>query len=370
MRQTHGRVVEVESLADFDHRMATGVRSIAGWHVQAVDLTERGADLRRLSVAGALFLGCRFASGDEESIRARGAVVFPLVPGVPVDVYRSGLYSPAELYDTPDYTDSLDALALAWSRQSTDLDVTLAQALHDHSIDTALGKWLGGRRMVGVMGAHAAQRGDPGYAEAARLGQALGRHAVVATGGGPGSMEAANLGAYLAGEPAESLADALDQVARVPSYHPDVGAWVAAAFAVLDRWPHGAPSLGIPTWHYGHEPPNPFATAVAKYFRNATREAILLQVCDAGIVFLPGAAGTAQEIFQDACENYYADESSVAPMVLVGRRFWTEQVPAWPLLRELARGRPMEEHVHLVAGVAEAVELLTSPDPPAGHPAD
>ena len=31
-----------------------------------------------------------------------------------------------------------------------------------------------------------------------------------------------------------------------------------------------------------------------------------------------GIAGTVQEVFQDACENYYADESSVAPMVLVG----------------------------------------------------
>ena len=51
---------------------------------------------------------------------------------------------------------------------------------------------------------------------------------------------------------------------------------------------------------------------IAKYFRNSTREAILLEICDAGIVFLPGAGGTVQEVFQDACENYYADESSVA----------------------------------------------------------
>ena len=71
-------------------------------------------------------------------------------------------------------------------------------------------------------------------------------------------------------------------------------------------------------------------------------------MCDAGIVFLPGAAGTVQEVFQDACENYYADEASVAPMVLVGAAYWTEELPAWPLLQALARGRPMERHVHLV----------------------
>ena len=64
-----------------------------------------------------------------------------------------------------------------------------------------------------------------------------------------------------------------------------------------------------------------------------------------------------QEVFQDACENYYADESSVAPMVLVGTTYWTEELPAWPLLQSLARGRPMESHVHLVATTDEAAEL-------------
>jgi hypothetical protein len=88
-----------------------------------------------------------------------------------------------------------------------------------------------------------------------------------------------------------------------------------------------------------------------------------VQICDAGIVFLPGFGGTAQELFQDACENYYADASSVAPMVLVGVRYWTETVPAWPLLKSLARGRPMERHVHLVDAIDEAAELVLGPDP-------
>ena len=133
-----------------------------------------------------------------------------------------------------------------------------------------------------------------------------------------------------------------------------------AGFAVLDRFPDGGDSLGIPTWFYGHEPPNVLATAIAKYVRNAVRESVLLEVCHAGIVFLPGVAGTVQEVFQDACENYYADESSVAPMVLVGRTYWTETLPAWPLLETLARGRPMEPHVHLVDDVDEAADLFGS----------
>jgi predicted Rossmann-fold nucleotide-binding protein len=171
-------------------------------------------------------------------------------------------------------------------------------------------------------------------------------------------MEAANLGARLAGLPDSVLHEALGELARVPSYRPSVDAWVASAFAVRERWPEARENLAIPTWHYGHEPPGVFATAIAKYFRNATREAILLEVCDAGIVFLPGAAGTVQEVFQDACENYYADAGDVAPMVLVGVEHWTRTLPAWPLLQALAAERAMAGSVHLVDSVEEAAALL------------
>ena len=80
-------------------------------------------------------------------------------------------------------------------------------------------------------------------------------------------------------------------------------------------------------------------------------------------MFLPGAGGTVQEIFQDACENYYATADSVAPMVLVGRTYWTETLPAWPLLRSLARGRAMADHIHLVETVDDAAALITAQRP-------
>ena len=270
---------------------------------------------------------------------------------------RSSLYSADELYDAERYADSSDARAYAESRQPVTREAALARALHDHAIDLALEAWIAGRRLVGVMGGHRLERDHPGYAETARLGAALGGHHVVATGGGPGSMEAANLGARYADRP-DALADALDLLAGVPTYHPSIDAWVHRAFEVLARHPGGADTLGIPTWHYGHEPPNPFAMAIAKYYRNSTREAILLEVCDAGIVFLPGRAGTVQEIFQDACENYYADEAAIAPMVLVGASYWTQELPGWQLLEGLARGTAMEQHVHLVETVDEAANLL------------
>lgn len=358
MKRTRGRVVEITSTTDLDQRLAEGVRSFDGWQLIDVDLSGRSEVLHEHELARSLFLGCTFADEDETYVRRQGALVFPEIPGVPIDPYRASLYAPAELFGDGDYDTSLDARAYAWSLRPDSDEATLAMALHDHAVDEALAAWIEGRSIVGVMGGHAHQRDTPAYADAARLGHALGASLTVATGGGPGAMEAANLGAWAAGHPLAALEEMLTGLSAVPTYDPDIGAWVDAARTVVEQHGPGRDSLGIPTWHYGHEPPNPFASAIAKFFRNAPREAILLEVCNAGIIFLPGAAGTVQEVFQDACENYYADPSSVAPMVLVGRRYWTEELPAWPLLQALARGRSMESQVHLVDSVQEAAAVI------------
>jgi predicted Rossmann-fold nucleotide-binding protein len=362
------RPTEIESLEEFDRFVAHGLHTLSGFHLQSLDLADRAEVLARVGVAGAVFLGCRFVlgagPGSEPDVRGRGGLIFPAVPDVPFDPYRGELYSAAELYAGLDegYAATLDAAAYAWSRKPRTLDKSLAMALHDHAIDDAVEEYAEGRRIVGVMGGHAVRRDAPAYLDAARLGQALagggeGRLTVL-TGGGPGAMEAVNLGAWFADAPDDELSDAVALLGTVPDFTPDVTAWARVAFEVLRRRPTGAESLGIPTWFYGHEPPNVFATRSAKYFRNALREDMLLRLCHAGVVFLPGAAGTVQEIFQAACANYYAQPDLVAPMVLVGREYWAQHLPAWPLLEVLGGGRALGPRLHLVDDATEVLPLL------------
>ncbi|HEV2798756.1 MAG TPA: Rossmann fold nucleotide-binding protein, partial [Nocardioides sp.] len=219
MKHSRGRTPDVTSLAELDRRLAAGVTSLEGWRVVGVDLTGRGPALLERALAQSLFLGCEFADGDDDAVRRAGGIVLHEIPGIPVDPYRATLYSPRELYDAPRYEDTLDARAYAWSRRPATPEDALARALHDHQVDAAMADWVSGRDIVGVMGGHAIERGSRTYADAARLGHGLGADLTVATGGGPGAMEAANLGALVPGD----LAGALEVVARVPSFRPDIG---------------------------------------------------------------------------------------------------------------------------------------------------
>lgn len=356
------RTVEIECLDDFDQQVANGASSMRGWRVQGVDLTARTPQLLRLRPDHAILLGSLVSDEAEAHLRGGGALLFPAIPALPFNPYRAEVYTPDELYAgiaESGYEETPDALVYGWTLESDDdLSRHLGRALHDHAMDDALEELLRDKRVAGVMGGHAWKRNDPQYADAACFGRAaVERGLYVASGGGPGAMEAANLGAYL--PDASALEEALTTIAAVPTFKPSVTAWARAAFDVRRRWPDGRDSLGIPTWFYGHEPPNVFASSIAKYFQNSLREDTLLRHCNAGIVFLPGAAGTVQEIFQDACENYYAAEQALTPMVLVGKRYWTEELPAWPLLERLAADHQMANALHLVDDVEDAVSLMT-----------
>ena len=347
------RVREIETLEELDGLLAGGARSMRGWRLQGLDLRTYDDRLAGLDPAGAACLGCQTSPQLADRLREGGALMLPVIEGLPFSPYRGLLYTPEELYTGLDdgYEATLDARVHRWSLDSPvehDALLTAAAALHDHAVDNALGEAVAGHRTVGVMGGHQLDRGSDGYRTAIELGRRLaGRGLLVATGGGPGAMEAANLGARLVGADQPQVDAAVERLAEAPGHAGAETAWARAAAVVAADLPP-VTTIGVPTWFYGHEPPNLFATHVAKFFHNARREDTLLRRCDAGIVFLPGAAGTVQELFQDACENYYAAKGQGAPMVLVGRSHWTEELPAWPLLEALAVRGGFVDRVFLV----------------------
>lgn len=373
-------VIEVETSIQLQELLDAGT-SLAGARLQGLDLRPfEERLLHRHDLQGLIVLGGRLSSEVEQHLRAGGAVIFPADPRSPVRPFRGTLYTAAELYDgirQNGYDTTLDARAYAWLEDVTvnrDAYITMLRAIHDDAMSDALDSLLADRRAVGVMGGHALTRGTHEFAQAAHLGHALAEQGyVVLTGGGPGAMEAANLGAWA--DNTTELTRALDTVAQVPSFSHGVERWVLAG---LDATAHGtatpdagAPdasaladeqtrSVGIPTWHFGHEPPNVFAQQIAKYFSNAVREDELLRRSRSGLVVLPGAAGTVQEIFQMATRLYYEAEGPLTPLILVGSIYWREQLPVWSLLTSLGHDRAMGDLLHLVDEHDEAVEILTS----------
>ena len=356
--------VDIESLEHFDRIVAAGATSMDGWRVQSVDLTGRTAELLGLRPMGALFLGCVLEEKADSWIRDGGGLVFPAIPSLPFDAYRGTLYDAEELYAGLEhgYDATPDARIYAWSRQHDekgDTSRTLAAALHDHAIGDALSDLPDDTRWIGVMGGHGIARGSTTYRSAVMLGRGLAQAGLtVVTGGGPGAMEAANLGASLSGYDADVVDRALAALAVVPSFKPSVAAWAAAGLDVRREFP-GDGGVSVPTWFYGHEPPNVFASAIAKYFSNAQREDVLLSRARGGIIYLPGAAGTVQEVFQAVTPNYYGDPATQIPLILVGIDHWTVKLPVWPLLQSLSADRPMGRSIQLVDTIDEAAALVS-----------
>lgn len=257
------------------------------------------------------------------------------------------------------------------------------RALHDYRVTRALARVIDGRRVVAFMGGHGLERSAPAYEMVAEIAWKLADQGfLVVTGGGPGAMEAAHLGARLSRSGRDDLGAALkllSTVSKFPTYtqadliHPDgdfdrgiiqaVHRWQGPAFDVAARWSGSmaGESVGIPTWLYGQEPPTPLATAHAKYFENSIREDGLLAIAKAGIIFAEGSAGTLQEVFQEAAQNYYSSvDGTRSPMVFLDLdEFWTVRRPVQLLLNGLFDDEG-ERLLHFVVTADDAVAAITA----------
>ncbi len=299
--------------------------------------------------------------------------VIDYLKGVPFNVNRKQLYTPYELYEgfAPDEASSFDTCYdtrvyrhfMEKGKRAQSVEESLARTLHDHGIHTALDGFFREHDhllCIGVMGGHALQRTDPMFRSVAFLSKRLTQMGFfMLSGGGPGAMEATHLGAWMAGFHDEDLEDALHTLSSAPSFKDD--GWLSTAFRVMEKYPQKKyVSLGIPTWLYGHEPSTPFATHIAKFFENSIREDSILTLAYGGIIYTPGSAGTMQEIFQDAVQNHYLSFGFSSPMVFFGREFWTDEMPAYTLLKELAeRGKYKNLLLSLTDDPEEAIaELL------------
>jgi len=355
--------------------------------VQALDLDEVHDDLASHAFPGCLFLGCRLPNGLAAHLVSSGATVIGHFPQRLFQVHRAALYGAHELFEGFNAADPDSFLSTLDHRiyeeylddggpEPRSIAVSLARRLHDHSITDAIAELVDGRTVVAFMGGHALERADPVYESVARMARALTRSGVlVASGGGPGAMEATHVGAWFAGRPDDDMAEALRSgfVRRpkgsVPGKEYADPDWLHRAMAMRAAYPQAPgdaeryPSLGIPTWLYGHEPPAPFATHIGKYFANSVREDGLLALAKGGVVFAPGSAGTIQEIFQDLTQNHYGTLGVSSPMVLFGKDYWTNKKPVYPLLKALAEGQPWRELLHLVDTPDDALGILGAYEP-------
>jgi predicted Rossmann-fold nucleotide-binding protein len=303
------------------------------------------------------------------------------------DPNRTSLYTQAELwkgfdantqalgFDDRVYNEFLDG-----GKFYPDTETSRLRSRHDEGIANALRGYVHDtqRNIIGIMGSgNTAIRCTPAYEKTVRLVWLLAHNGkyLIATGGGPGQMEAANLGAYLSDSAPESIDAALKiirtDIDRDPktnnlrwlqtqncsykdtSSKDDKFAYTAAAKAVIEKYPSGHESLGVPTWFYGNEAPNVFATTVAKFFSNGIREDILVTLAMGGLVIAPGSAGTRQEIFMDMTQNYYNSFCYRSPVVFVGVDYWG------PIPTESKNGKIVERED---GGVYALVHKLTSPD--------
>ena len=371
---------EIHSLEELSAHLAD-TQSLENAVVQSVDLSSLSSEVQAAAIGNTVFLGCVMPDEMLCFVVKQGAQVFPTLAGLPFNPYQPFLYNAATLFDGFDAEDPCSYCGTSDARiyqhwrdtggpnPSTIADA-LARRLHDMAMTDAIGDFLNGpgrgKKIVGMMGGHSMQRSDAAYLKAAKISRELTRKGyLMVSGGGPGAMEATHVGAWFVDRTDAELEQAVAQLAQAPSYKDKQ--WLAEAFRVMESYPvsdgDSHISLGIPTWLYGHEPPTPFASHIAKYFANSVREDGLVTIATSGLIFAPGSAGTIQEIFQDATQNHYATTGVSSPMVFLDEKYWTQEKPIYPILKQLAVGKSYHELIAIFDDLDSVVSFIESNAP-------
>ncbi|WP_010178667.1 LOG family protein [Aquimarina agarilytica] len=336
---------EIESQEALQQLLITK-NQISKYAFQNLDFNSITSALSDITFTDCIFLGCILPNSLVCDLYTEN-YLFPNL-NMPFNNYVNGLYTKETLYNNyilnqpESYKNTQDAIVyehfLKTGKEANDIKETLGRRLHDHSITDALYGFLDDYpddKKVAIMGGHGLSRADQGFTTVAQLSKKLTEKGyLMLSGGGPGAMEATHVGAWFAGKTDAELNDAIAILATAPSYKDKL--WLDKSFEVLAKYPTSDyESVGIPTWLYGHEPPTPFASKIAKYFANSVREDGLLAIAKGGIVFTPGSAGTIQEIFQDATQNHYLSFEVSSPMIFLNSDYWTKERPVYPLIEKL-----------------------------------
>lgn len=341
--------------------------TLRNYAFQGIDFKPYIESALKCHFSDCLFLG-GFGVEELKPMMDEKCLVYPPFKDLPFRVFRNSLYNAASLYSgyrigEPDtYKESFDYKVyehyLEAGKQTGDIKVTLARILHDHSMNDGVDDFLRSfdeKSVVGIMGGHGLSRCDEDYRKIVYISKKLTEGgSIMVSGGGPGAMEATHLGAWMAGRSENDVEVALDILSVAPSYKDSL--WLDTAFSVMMKFPDARyVSLGVPTWLYGHEPATPFATHIAKYFDNSTREDSILTISKGGVIYSPGSAGTMQEIFQDAVQNHYLSFGYASPMVFLGKEYWTEEMPVYKLMQYLIE---KGKYNNLMMSISDSVDEI------------
>jgi predicted Rossmann-fold nucleotide-binding protein len=370
MRFEPCKEIVITEIKTFD-KFCQNSASLKNCTLQGIDFKGKSINWDKIVIDNTVFLGCGLELEEEIQLRRKGAYLYRAPESLPYRPFRRTLYDWKELMEGyPERTTDLSIYEHFSNRKfNPSINEALWQRIHDHSIDDALRKLLlfdeqgmTQKKCIGFMGGHSKSRESKAFEQTAKTARLLGKEGYfIVSGGGPGIMEAANLGAYFANYSESDLLQAL-QVLKGASSYTDAG-YHDLALKVLEMFPNGQENLAIPTWFYGHEPSNLFASHIAKYFSNSIREDTLIAISLYGIVCAEGSAGTTQEIFMDATQNHYGTFNYYSPMVFLGRQRYEIDTLIFPLLKQLSWGREYHDLLFLTDHPEEVVKFLKSHPP-------